>query len=288
VPVPIPGRAVELLRRSTALISSERRNSTAAGSALSLTDEKLVTNAHVLNGSHFLVESWEGKTVRGVVLKIDRDRDLALLHAPGLGAPPAVLADSETIRPGTPVIAVGNPLGFRGAVSAGTIHTVGLISMPGANPLAHRRWICADVHLAPGNSGGPLADWQGRVIGINTMVISGGLALAIPSRAVQAFLSRMKPRTLGVSLRPVYSASQRFGLLILEVAPGGPAASASLLPGDILVGASQKPFRYLDDLELLLTERPEPVITLQFHRGGDGKERSVTVQFATEPVTTAA
>jgi serine protease Do len=288
MPIPMPGRTVEALRRSTAFVSSGRRNRTGAGSAIVLTDERLVTNAHVIGGGDVLIESWEGKTARGTVLKVDGGRDLALLHAPGLDAPPASLADSDLVRPGTPVVAVGHPLGFKGAVSTGIVHALEPVSRNDGDLALHRRWICADIRLAPGNSGGPLADWDGRVIGVNTMLVSGGLALAIPSRAVQVFLSRQKRRTLGVTLRPVHSTSQGFGLMILEMTPGGPAASASLLPGDILVGANEEHFHYVDDLEMLLANYREPLLTLQFRRGGEGKGRRVTVQFAAEPVTTAA
>jgi serine protease Do len=294
MPIPIPGRTVEALRRSTVFIASGRRNRTGTGSGIVLANDTLVTNAHVIGGGDLTIESWEGKTARSTVLKVDNGRDLALLHAPGLGAPPASLADSDLVRPGTPVVAVGNPLGFKGAVSTGTVHTLEPVPMEGPsrrselNPLLFRRWIYADVRLAPGNSGGPLADWEGRVIGINTMVVSGGLALAIPSSVVQAFLARMKRPSLGVTLRPVHSASYGFGLLILEVVPDSPAARASLLPGDILAGANEKQFRYVDDLEILLEEHRDPLLTVQFHRGGDGKERRVAVQLARGPVTTAA
>ncbi len=287
MPIPMPGRTVEALRRSTAFVSSGRRTQTGTGSAIVLTDERLVTNAHVIGGGDILIESWDGKTARAMVLKIDHGRDLALLHAPGLGAPAASLADSDLVRPGTPVVAVGHPLGFKGAVSTGIVHALEAVPSNDGPPALRRRWIYADIRLAPGNSGGPLADWEGRVIGVNTMVVSGGLALAIPSRAVQIFLSRSKRRTLGVTLWPVHSPSQGFGLMILEMTPGGPAASASLLPGDILVGANEKHFRDIDDLEALLAEHREPLLTLQFYRGGDGKGRRVAVRFA-EPVTTAA
>ena len=102
------------------------------------------------------------------------------------------------------VIAVGNPLGFIGALTTGVVH-----SLPN-----RKRWLAADVRLAPGNSGGPLADAQGRVIGINTM-IAGGLALAVPSNAVGEFLSGRAARgpVLGVTLQPVPLRSGAFGFL---------------------------------------------------------------------------
>lgn len=293
MPLPFPGRAVEALRRSTAFVSNTRGRNAGSGSAIVLSDETLITNAHVVGAGQLVVESWEGRTAAATILRIDHSRDLALLRAPALGAPAAVLADSDAVRPGTPVVAVGNPAGFKGAVSTGTIHSAGPIFINGAGPAFSRRWICADVRLAPGNSGGPLADWEGRVIGVNTMVLQGGLALAVPSRAVNAFLSNNKLRTLGVTLRPVQlgqgSASQGgIGLLILEIDPQGVAAAASLLPGDVLTGVTGHAFRSLDDLETALAQVRDGTLTLQFRRGGKEKGRRVTVRWAAGPVKTAA
>lgn len=290
MPLPVPGRSIEALRRSTAFISSTRRNRAATGSAIVLLNDTLITNAHVVESGAgiFEVESWEGKTRSATILRVDRSRDLALLHAAGLGAPPASLADSDRLRAGTPVVAVGNPAGFKGAVSTGTVHSCGPVSINGTDALLSRRWICADVQLAPGNSGGPLADYEGRVIGVNTMVVYGGLALAVPARTVQTFLSAGKRRSLGVTLRPLRLNEQVIGWLILEIDSAGAAAAASLLPGDILVGAGDQLFRDLDDLETALTQIDDRRLTLQFHRGGDPKDRRVTVQWPPAPATTAA
>jgi len=175
VPFPIPGRIAELLRRSTVQIRG-------CGSGIVLNDDRILTNAHVLIGGDPAVETWDGKTLRARLVKMDRQRDLALLVTEQAGAFAATLASGEA-KAGQAVIAVGNPLGFIGAVSSGFIYKVGAI-----RGLSVRRWIQADVRLAPGNSGGPLADINGRVIGINTM-IAGGLALSIPVASVQEFLS---------------------------------------------------------------------------------------------------
>src|SRR5262249_31598290 len=153
--------------------------------------------------------------------KQDVSRDLALLAVPGLNGTPATLADSSLLRVGAPVLAIGNPLGFVGALSSGVVHSVGRV--PWMNSRTSD-WICADLRLLPGNSGGPLADFHGDVVGVNTMVVSGGLALAIPSRAVQVFLTRTNPRpALGVVGRPVRLRSRQNAMLILEVVAGGAA-----------------------------------------------------------------
>jgi serine protease Do len=296
MPLPIPGRTVEVLRRSTAFISRGSRRHSGTGSGLVLPDDRVVTNAHVFAGGNLSIESWEGKVVTGKLLRIDRTRDLALLEAKGLGAPAASFADSTSVRAGMPVIAVGNPLGFKGAVSTGTVHSFGSGGLGSRAADWGSQWICADIRLAPGNSGGPLADWSGGVVGINTMVMaaampevsSSGLALAVPSRAVLSFLAGTTRRPLGVTVRPVnVSGGQSFGLglLILEVTTGGAASTASLLPGDILTGANGKPFRSVDDLETMLEDSGDALLTLEFRRGGDKNLRHVTV---TLPVSAAA
>jgi serine protease Do len=259
------------------------------GSGFVLPDDRIITNAHVVAGGNLSIESWEGKIVTAQLIRFDRRRDLALLEAKGLSAPAASFADSGAVRVGMQVIAVGNPLGFKGAVSTGMIHSF---------DRGGSKWICADVRLAPGNSGGPLADWSGRVLGINTMVMAAGvtggaipvgLALAVPSRLVQAFLAGTKRRSLGVTLRPVTtSGSREFGLLLLEVTTGGAAASASLLPGDILTGANGTLFRSVDDLEAILEDSGNALLTLTFRRGGHPNDRRVTVNFPQGGMTAAA
>jgi serine protease Do len=278
VPVSVPGRVAEALRRSTVQVRGARGGS---GSAVVIKPQYLITNAHVIGGDGVDVESWEGKSHPATVVRLDRSRDLALLQAPDLDAPAAPLGDSSRLQPGSPIVAVGNPLGFIGAVSTGVVHAVGSIAGFGG-----REWIQADVRLAPGNSGGPLSDWNGYVIGINTMIVSGGLALAIPSRAVQAFFTRsLSGRSLGVALRPILMKSGEVGLMLLEITGGGAADAASLLPGDILVGANGRPFRDADDLQIEM-DRPGPLLRLDFHRGGQPNLRHVTVRY--ERVESAA
>ena len=131
-----------------------------------------------------------------------------------------------------------------------------------------QNWVQADIRLAPGNSGGPLADAEGRVVGINTMIASG-LALAVPSNAVAAFLAQTETPALGVVLRPLPQ-----GLLLLEVAPNSPAARASLLPGDLLVGRSAE--------DLYEESARQAVLVLNFTRGGRSEVREVAVRLRAE------
>ena len=139
----------------------------------------VITNAHVLRGPYALVETHDGRRFRATLCKRDPSRDLAALHIEEAetGLEPVTTRDAAELRPGELVLAVGNPLGLVGALSAGLVQR------------CNARWVVADVRLAPGNSGGPLADAAGRVVGVNSM-IAGGLALAVPSGAVSAFLGR--------------------------------------------------------------------------------------------------
>jgi serine protease Do len=174
------GDAGEKLRRSTVQVSVGRSGG-GSGVILSSTGH-IVTNAHVVRGHHAEITLWDGRRFPARLEVLARRHDLALLKVATLGLPSAEMGDSAAIRPGEIALAVGNPLGFVGAISTGVIHTVGPLHGAGTN-----NWVQADVRLAPGNSGGPLADARGRVIGINTM-IAYGLALAIPSNVVRDFL----------------------------------------------------------------------------------------------------
>jgi serine protease Do len=282
--LPVPGRVVEALRRSTVRIAIDSYEYGGNGSGIALLNERVITNAHVVRGSRIAVESWEGESRPAQLLQTDSRRDLALLEVPGLEAAAGELGDSDRVRVGTPVLAVGNPLGFTGAVSSGIVHHVGP-----AHSFSRLKWIYADLRLAPGNSGGPLADFQGHIIGMNTMIV-GGIALAIPSRALQAFLScsGKPPRNLGIVVRPVAISQGRLGMVILEVTPGGAAEAASLLPGDILVGAGAVQFEELDDLKTAIDEAPGGLLRLAFYRAGTKSLRYVTVQVEPARAKTAA
>jgi serine protease Do len=225
-----------------------------------------------------VVQLWDGREFEAVTQRRDTSCDLAQLRIDATNLPAAIPADSSQVRPGELVIAIGNPMGFVGALATGVIHGVGAIRRLGAQP-----WIQADVRLAPGNSGGPLADARGHIVGINTMV-AGRLALAIPCNTVRDFLAASPADAwLGVTLHPAYfprSSSRRksFGLVILEVEPGSPAAQASLLPGDILVGTEEKPFAFIEDLSRALRGSGPRVLRVEFLRGDYNRIRHVTVQ----------
>jgi serine protease Do len=261
------GEVAESLRRSTVQVQQTRGREQGGGSGIIWSgDGLIITNAHVAHGSHAKVSLWDGSAYEASVLNRDARRDLASLKIHASGLPAATPGNSSALRVGELVIAVGNPFGFIGALTTGVVH-----SLPG-----RQRWVAADVRLAPGNSGGPLADAQGRVIGINTM-IARGLALAVPSNAVARFLKGESGPSLGVTLQPVPLRDGAFGFLLLKVDPGSAAETASLMIGDLLIGAAAKPFASVDDLHTAVESSGE-TLDLQFLRGDRRSTRSTAVR----------
>ena len=268
------GEIAEHLRRSTVLIRPGRRGS---GSGVIWSgDGTIVTNAHVAHDSNAHVQLWDGREFVGTVTARDPRRDLVSLRINASDLPAATPAGSAQLRPGELAIAIGNPMGFLGALTTGVIHAIGPV-----RGLGSQIWVQASVRLAPGNSGGPLADAGGRVIGINTMV-AGRLALAIPSNVVRHFLAVGPGDTwLGVTVRPVRVprfGGHTFGLILLEVETGSPAAQASLMAGDILIGAEEKPFRSIEDLSDAIDGAGVRLLCLEFLRGSYSRVRRVTVR----------
>jgi serine protease Do len=267
------GGIVEGLRRSTVVLSGHRGG---MGSGVIVDPEgAIVTNDHVVRSAQVDVQLWDGRTFRAEIKARDSGRDLALLSVPASGLPAAPMGDSNTLRVGQLVVAVGNPLGFIGAVTTGVVHAVGPLAGMGSSP-----WVQSDLQLAPGNSGGILADAMGQLVGINSM-ISGQLALAIPGNVVRRFIASQQPgESLGVVLRPVPLARngvRQLGLLLLQVADGGCAHAASLLPGDIIVGIEGRSVQSFEDLERAMEGRGERVLHLQFVRGERTTLRTTSV-----------
>src|SRR5713226_4564011 len=280
------GEIAEQLRRSTVLVHAGARGN--GSGVIWSADGAIITNAHVARASQTRVQLWDGREFDAALVSRDTRRDLAELRISAANLPAASPADSSLVRPGELAIAIGNPLGFVGALTTGVIHAVGPLRRWGCEP-----WVQADVRLAPGNSGGPLADARGRVIGINTMV-AGSLALAVPSNAVTNFLAADPiDAWLGVTVAPVRvprpgSRSKAFGLVLLEVEPDSPAANASLLPGDILLGTEEKSFASLDDLASSLQSSGPRVLRLAFLHGNYERFRRVTVQLGAQRTRSAA
>ena len=184
------GEIAESLRRSTVQVFLNGRGGSGSGLVWNRSG-LILTNAHVARGDSAELELWDGRRFPARVLLRDPWRDLAVLRTTATDLHPAVIGDSDAARPGELVLAVGNPLGFAGALSTGVVHSVGPI-----RGMGRQRWIRAGVQLAPGNSGGPLANAQGQVIGINTAIVEG-LGVAAPSKSAVELvraLAGLKPR----------------------------------------------------------------------------------------------
>jgi serine protease Do len=280
------GEIAERLRRSTVQVSSGNgRNRGGASGVIWLADGLIVTNAHVARSTRPRVELWDGRDFEAQVAAYDARRDLAALRITADGLAPATAGDSSVLRPGELAIAVGNPLGFAGAVSTGVIHSIGPLSGMGAQD-----WVRATARLAPGNSGGPLANAKGKVIGINTAIING-LGLAVPSRDIAEFLRRGARPKLGVALRPVAYDGRHWGLVVLEVEKEGAAANASLRVGDILVGAGGQPLESMDSLYDAIDAAAAPgagPLRLAFLSGDRDHIRETVVQIQGSGVAEAA
>ncbi|MGA7937784.1 MAG: trypsin-like peptidase domain-containing protein [Kovacikia sp.] len=237
----------EQLRRSTVQVRG-RRDGVGSGVIWS-PDGVMITNAHVVRGNSAAVELFDGRVWEAGVIARSDQRDLVALKVNATDLPAVTPGDSDRLRVGELVFAVGHPFGMTGAVTTGIVHN------KGADSFSQRNWIQADVPLAPGNSGGPLANVQGQVIGINTMIVNGR-GFAIPSKAVQRFLQSREPRPyLGVTLQFVrlpMRGRRSFGLLITEVEAGSPAATAKLQMGDVLIGVRGRVFQHPQELFYIL------------------------------------
>jgi serine protease Do len=263
-----------VVQRSTVHVRSHGRG--AGSGVIWRPDGLIITNAHVAHGPSATVELSDGRTFEALVTARDPQRDLAALTVQATDLPAATIVDSDTLRVGQLVAAVGNPLGLTGALTLGIIHAIAPAEGHGS-----RTWVQADVRLAPGNSGGPLVDVQGRVIGINSM-IAGGLGLAVPSNAVLDFLgSRDSSPRLGIILQPVaihIEQQRRAGLLVMEVAAESAAERAGLIVGDILIGVGGRPIQSPNDLFSVLRRTTGGVsVHLDVLRGGVPFARDVVL-----------
>ena len=276
------GEVGEWLRRSTVHIRANGPKQSAGSGVIWDKDGTIVTNAHVIGNGTYSAELWDGRSFPLELKAKDEQKDLARLRVAATGLPSTVLR-KQAVRPGELVVAVGNPLGFTGALTTGVVHAAG--PFPG---LGRRAWVQAAIRLAPGNSGGPLADAAGQLIGINTMIVAGGIALAIPSATVDEFVRRGAGPRLGVTIRTVrLSRRNRIGLLILSIDHDGSAAQASLLPGDILVGTQKSTFTAASDLVDAIAEASGR-LKMRFLRGDHTREREVVISLPVQPTREAA
>lgn len=247
-------------------------------------DGLVLTNRHVVSGGRrggsTRVALHDGRTLGAEVVRGGRDLDLALLRLeddPG-DLPTATVGDSDGLRVGELVYAIGHPWGRVGAVSVGVFGGSGALHGPGRGSSA--RHIRSDVALAPGNSGGPLLNARGEVVAINAMIF-GRVALSIPSNAAGAWVAAGSRPRLGIGVLPAGLPSRREagteGLVIAAIEPGGVADRAGLLVGDVLLAAAGEA---LEGTEVLLeaVERSDGTLPLRIMRGGRISDMEVRLQ----------
>jgi len=271
------------------------RTAVGGGSAVVIApDGYLLTSAHVVEGGSGGGASLvDGRDLRFTVVGRDPLSDLAVLRTDARDLVPARLGDAGALQVGQLVVAIGNPHGYAGSVTAGVVSALGR-SLPvgrrGGPQRLVENVVQTDAALNPGNSGGALVDGRGSVVGINTAVAGIGLGLAVPindaTRLIVSALmtdGRVRRALLGVAVGPrplpprvAARLGRRDGLEVIEVIEDGPAARAGLHPEDLIVGLDDTPLGAADDLQRLMTaERIGRPVELQIVRAGTVQALSV-------------
>jgi S1-C subfamily serine protease len=270
------------------------RQAQGSGSAVAITpDGFLVTSAHVVEGvDRGRASMADGRELRFEVVGRDALSDLAVIRSGGVDLEPVSLGNADRLRVGQLVVAVGNPMGLAGSVTAGVVSALGR-SFPVSDGRASRlveNVIQTDAALNPGNSGGALVDGRGRMVGVSTAVAGVGLGLAVPINAttrqiVAALMSegRFRRAFIGIAggRRPlpprVASAIGRTaGVEVVQVVHGSPAARAGLRNEDLIIDVDGVPVEDAGDLQrLMVGERIGHRITVRAFRGGELLELTV-------------
>jgi S1-C subfamily serine protease len=283
---------------SVASLRVERRSGGwggGTGSAVAFTpDGFLVTNAHVVAGAERGTATFvDGDELAFEVIGRDPLSDLAIVRASGDGLAAAPLGDAAKLRVGQLVVAIGNPLGFAGTVTAGVVSALGrsLAARDGQASRLVENVIQTDAALNPGNSGGALADIRGRVVGINTAVAGVGLGLAVPidagTRQIVAALmrdGRVRRAYLGIvggtrrlSTLLAERLGRTTGLEVVQLLDGSPAAAAGIRPGDLILSLNGRSIAGVADLQRSLVGdvvgRP---IEIVLERGSAIEELAIT------------
>ena len=236
------------------LVPEERQRESLGSGFIIGADGYALTNFHVIDGANQIeIRLLDERRFKAHVIGVDKKTDIALIKIDGAKKLPALeFADSEALRVGEWVIAIGNPVGLTSTVTAGIASAIGRRDLPIGGDLRYQDFIQTDASINPGNSGGPLIDVRGRVVGINSAVHSSaqGIGFAIPINIAKQLLPRLKKggqvqrAWLGIyvddipkALRPEIGLPPSGGALVREIIHGGPAHQAKLKPGDVILEA---------------------------------------------------
>jgi S1-C subfamily serine protease len=289
--------------RGASRAARDGRDRHGSGSGFVFTPDGLIlTNSHVVEGAERLDVTFpEGRTARADLVGDDPDTDLAVVRVDASKLPTVRFADSKRLRVGQVVVAIGNPYGFAATVTTGVVSAVGR-SLRGRTGRLIDDLVQTDAALNPGNSGGPLANTRGEVVGVNTAVIvpAQGISFAIASSIAQYVASRLirdgriVRGYLGVGARTVtipraVAHARRMaivsGVQVESLEPGGPAARSDLRSGDIIVAFDGRPVAAVDDLHRLLAEGTAGRrIGLVVLRGGESLDVAVTPSPSPRPL----
>ncbi len=242
-------RMIERVGPSVVQVSRDRRGGGAG--VVWRSDGAVLTNYHVVAGAGSIgVQLPDGRHFEAHVVNQNPALDLALLKVDADDLPAALVDDSSKLRVGELVFAVGHPWGHRNVVTAGIVSGLGQVPVPGSGRTA--QYVRSDVHVAPGNSGGPMLNAGGAVVGITAMIFGGDMAVAIPSHVAAEWVGGLPSRRvlLGVTVEPGEFAltlphskreAMAAGLLLMSVDRDAPAGRAGLRVGDVILAAGGRP-----------------------------------------------
>jgi serine protease Do len=254
----------------------------------------IVTNAHVVRGAisvRVLLAPAGSDPVEATVAGVDKETDLAVIKVEKKGLPALPFGDSESLRQGDIVLAIGSPLGLRDSVS------MGVVSSPARQVRedSFMTYIQTDASINPGNSGGALVDTEGRLMGINSFILtqsggSEGIGFAIPSNMVQSVYQQLRKRghvhrgEIGIAVQDITSVlaagldlARHRGVIVADIEPDGPSDTAGLKQGDIVLSLDDRPVESAGEFEMAFYRRQKgEKVALKLLR--DGKELNATVE----------
>ncbi|MFA5393097.1 MAG: Do family serine endopeptidase [Candidatus Ratteibacteria bacterium] len=263
-------------------------------------DGYILTNNHVIkNSTEVKIKIMDGREFNAKIVGKDEKTDLALAKINAENLPYAVFGDSAQMKAGQWVMAIGNPFGLEGSVSVGVVSATG--KHLGLNPI--ESFIQTDASINQGNSGGPLVNLKGEVIGINTAIVASGqgIGFAIPSNMAQSVFEQIRTSGkvvrgyLGISMQPIapemaqeMGLKQTSGILITNVNPGTPAEKSNLKPGDVIVNVNNVPVKGTDDIQNRIgSSKPGDTVVLQVIRNGK-LLAPISVRLAEQPAQMSA